>query len=480
MKSWLDRIYESCPVALQNALVSLYGRRIFRQRFGPGFDSATELLKSLERAPLDSIREYQNERLRKIVEHAYATVPYYGRRWRSAGVGPDDIRAIDDLEKLPVLTRQEVIDNREDLVSTAADRGQLRLATTSGTTGYPVSVYWDRGVTVMNNACLWRARSWGGAGFGRPYATLMGREIVPRRQTEPPYWRYNSTWNQLLLSSYHLDEETAPLYVDRMREAGVDMLEAYPSAAYLLARYMEMRSLTLPLRSVLTSSEPLLPVQRALIESRFECRVMDAYGQAERVAFASECERHEGLHIFEGYGIVELLDDDLEPVPEGGAGQIVATGLHNMAMPLIRYATGDGAVLARERCSCGRALRLLTGITGKAEDIVVTPGGRMIPGPLLSYALKGISGVVRSQLVQERPETLTVRLVVNEDFLPRDEDLIRKGLTERLGDEVTLRFDYVSEIELSGRAKYRWIISSVPLRWGELSTSNLYEGGEAD
>lgn len=481
MTSLPERAYGRCPVAVQNLIVSAYGRRILRERFGKEFERFSAFLSRSERAAPEEIRAYQSERLKVVVSHAYETVPYYRELMDGLRLRPTDVASVEDLRRLPVLTRDILIADRERLVSRSADRRGLRLASTSGTTGYPVSVYWDRAVSVANNACLWRARGWGGVGFGRPYATLMGRMVVPLRQRKPPFWRFNASWNQLILSSYHLDERTVPHYIEKMRESGVEMLEAYPSAAYMLARYMEMTSARLPLTSVLTSSEPLLPVQRELIEDRFDCRVFDAYSQAERVAFASECDRHEGLHVFEEYGVVEVLDGDGEPVRPGETGQIVATGLHNIAMPLIRYETGDAATLKKHRCSCGRTLRLLDTVTGKAEDMVVTPGGRMIPGPLLSFAFKGISGITRSQLIQDRPDELRVRLVVGDGFQRREEARIRGGLCERIGGDVAIVFEYVDEIPLSSRGKYRWIVSSVPLTWGGLSTSNLYqrEDGQA-
>ncbi|MFH1502393.1 MAG: AMP-binding protein [Candidatus Eisenbacteria bacterium] len=480
MNALRDRLYALCPVSVQDMLVSAYGRRILGERFGPDFDELRDFLEISERAGSEEMEAYQDERLRTVVAHAYETVPYYTELMDGLGLRPSDIETRSDLRSFPLLTRDDVIENRERLVSTGVSRERLRLAATSGTTGYPVSVYWDHGVTVMNNACLWRARRWGGVGFGRPYATLMGRPIVPARQKRPPYWRFNSSWNQLILSSYHLDEESVPFYLGAMRERGVEMLEAYPSAAYMLARYMEMESLRFPLKSVLTSSEPLLDIQRELIEERFGCRVLDAYGQAERVAFASECERHEGLHVFGEYGVVEILDGDGRPVGPGGSGQIVATGLHNMAMPLIRYATGDSATLKSEPCSCGRTLPMLSSVTGKAEDIVVTPLGRMVPGPLLSFAFKGVPHLVRSQIVQDRPDQIRVLLVTSDGFLPRDEERVRAGLSRTLGGEVAIVFERVDEIPMSARGKYRWVVSNVPLRWGKLSTSNLYQDEDAE
>ncbi len=182
-------------------------------------------------------------------------------------------------------------------------------AKTSGTTGAVISVSWDRGVVVMTNACLWRSRRWAGVEFGRPYATLFGRLVVPVAATRPPFWRVNRSWNQLVLSPLHLSDATAPLYLDAMRDFGAEALEAYPSSAYVLARYAEAAGVHLPLKAVFTTSEPLLPVQREVIEERFRCPVFDFYSQAERVMFSSECEAHEGHHVFEEYGVTELVDD---------------------------------------------------------------------------------------------------------------------------------------------------------------------------
>ena len=479
MSGTAERLYGCAPVGIQNLLVSEYGRRIRNERFGEGFEEAALFLERSERADPERHREYQSERLRMLVRHAYETVPHYRETMDRASVRPSDIARVDDLAKLPVLTRDDLIAERENLVSRTVNRRNLRLARTSGTTGYPVSVYWDRNVIVMNNAMSWRSWSWAGFEFGRPFATLMGEAVVPIRQSRPPYWRYNSAWNQYIFSSYHLNEETVSHYLKALRKAGVEALAAYPSSAYVLARYMEERSEKLPLQCVVTSSEPLLPVVREVVSDRFECPVFDTYGQAERVAFSSECEEHDGHHVFSEYGIVEIVDGEGMPVAPGEHGQIVATGLHNLAMPLIRYATGDTAAERGGRCPCGRTLPMIEGITGKAEDIIVLPDDRMVPGPLLSYAFKGVPGILRSQIVQRRPEEVSVRVVTDALFTGAAESTLRKELGRRLGPEVEIDIERVDEIPVSSRGKFRWVISTVPLRWGKVSTANLYSEEDA-
>ena len=470
-----ERLYERCPVRIQNLILSQYGRRILRERFGGGFEEVMAFLERSERLSPEELQAYQNDRLRVMAKHAYETVPHYRDSMDACGVKPSDIRTVSDLPKLPITSREEVVANPDRFLSRTADRRRVRRATSSGTTGNPVTVEWDAGVSLMNNACLQRVRRWAGVEFGRPYATLMGRRVVPLSQTRPPFWRLNKPWNQLFLSPLHLSPENLRHYVRHLREAGVEALEAYPSSAYVLARYLESNAETLPLRTVFTSSETLLPLEREAIERAFECSVFDAYSQTERVLYSSECEMHDGHHVFQEYGILEVIDTDGAPAKPGERGRVVATGLHNMAMPLIRYSLGDTAVLGDRACACGRTLQMLGGVGMKAQDILVAPDGRMIPPGAATGSFKGVRSVVRSQIVQDRVDAVLVRLVVRENYRPEDEDEIRRGLSQCLGSGVAIEFEQVDEIPLSGRGKFRRIISSVPLAWGDGKRPNLYQ-----
>ncbi len=475
-----SKVYSNLPVALQNRLVSLYGSRILAQRFGPEYEKAMDFYETSQWWNREELRAYQDERLHVLVRHAFDTVPYYGDLMRAQGLSPDDITTQDDLSKLPALTKHDVRHNIDRLISTDADRRRLHKAYTSGSTGLPVSVYWDQGVTTINNASLWRCRRWAGFEFGRPYASLLVYAVVPERQASPPFWRLNAPWNQLLLSSLHLSVQNVPAYLDAMNERGVEALEAYPSTAYVLAQFMRELDVFLPLTCVFTTSEPLLDFQREAIEERFRCSVFDAYGQAERVMFSGECSEHRGHHVHEEYGITELVDADGEPVPTGSVGRVLATGLHNFAMPLLRYEVGDAAAFTGEPCPCGRGLRLLDGVSTKAEDILVMPDGRMVTSTAFLRAFKGIVGIDQLQVVQRATDRLTVRLVTNPEYSDRGEQTIRTRLRERFGEDVTLSFEFPESIPRTGRGKYRTVISDVPLQWGQASTANLYQGEHSE
>lgn len=466
MSGFAERLYDWAPVSIQNLLLNEYGRRIGKDRFGAEYDRLNALLERSERWSRGELRAYQDERLAALIKHAYVTVPFYRERMDALRLKPSDVRGVPDLPRLPIISREDITADRERLISTAVPGRRLWEAKTSGTTGAVLSVSWDLGVVVMTNACLWRSRRWAGFEFGRPYATLFGRFVVPAAATRPPFWRVNRSWNQLFLSPLHLTDTTAPLYLEAMRDFGVGALEAYPTSAYILARYAEAAGLHLPLKCVFTTSEPLLPLQREVIEERFRCPVFDFYSQAERVMFSSECEAREGHHIFEEYGVTELVDDSGAPVPVGSVGRVVATSLHNFGMPLIRYALGDVTSMAARPCRCGRTLALATGVATKEEDVVVAPDGRLLPPSLLAPVFKDAHPVAKSQIVQTRPDEITVRIVRLDEFTLDDERHVEHGLKVRMGQGVRVRFEYVEDIPLSARGKFRWIVSTVPLRWG--------------
>ncbi len=469
------KVYGLSPALIQDVLLSLEGRRLIKERFGVRYEDLTALWDETQWYSTAELEELQNEKLRLIVRHAYETVPYYRRVMDAAKLTPGDITTVADLQKLPVLTKDDVRRNMKDLISTTAGKGLLE-GHSSGTTGSPIDILYDKNTAVAHNAAIWRNRRWVGFDFGtHPYASLLGRVIVPIDRVRPPFWRYNRPWKQLFLSSFHLREENLPCYFDAMDKYDVQALQAYPSTAYILARYLEQKDAYFPLKYVFTSSETLLDIQREVIEERFRCRVLDNYGLAEKVAYAGECQCHEGHHLFMEYGVTEIVDEDNMTVDDGEYGRMVCTGLHNLGMPLIRYDVGDVSAYKRTRCSCGRGLKLLEPVTTKAEDIVVTPSGRFISSSVLTHPFKPMNMIERSQIIQETPDRLTIRIVKRPGYTSRDTEVLLKEMYARVGDEMRVDVEFVKEIPLSRNGKYRWVISRVPLRFKKNAFKNLYE-----
>jgi len=466
--------YSALPVPLQNAAVAWYGWVTYRRRFGPDFERMSAYLEESEWFEPERLRQYQEERLAGIVRHAYDTVAYYREVMDDAGLTPDDVRSLEDLPRIPILPRRALAEGHDRLLSTAYRRRALQQVMTSGTVGTPVKISWDRAVDVANNACTWRIRRWGGVAPGHRAATLLGRPIVPATQERPPFWRYNRSWNTLMFSCHHLRPDNLRHYVAKIREFEPESFEAYPSSAYILARFLEAEGEHLPVKALFLNGEPLLPVERGIIEDRFCVRAFDSYGLAERVAYTSECERHDGHHIFTEYGIVEILNSHGNPAEPGEVGHVVATSLHNLGMPLIRYDTGDTAVPRAARCECGRGLPMIEGVTTRAEDIIVLPDGRMVPPVIAQRGFWTIGGGVRGQVVQHTPDEIIARPEIDRPITPEEKAGLIEYFTDRFGPEVKIVVEPVERIPLTDRGKFRRIVSTVPLNLGAGDVANRY------
>jgi phenylacetate-CoA ligase len=469
-------IYGSLPLSVQSALVARHGRKVYELQTGPEYEGLLRFLEASERSDPEEIRAYQETKLREMVRHAYETVPYYREVMDERRLKPADILTIQDLTKLPVLHKEDVRSAGTRLLSSAFKRKELTTVATSASTGTPLTVYWDRSIAIMNHACYMRMRRWTGVPQGTPIAMMQGKPTVPPTQKKPPFWRYNPAWNQVRLSTLHMSDENLPYYMDELRRFGAKSLETYPSAAYILARFLEDKDDYLPLTCVITTGEPLLSEQRRVIEERFQTRVFDAYGQAERVVFSTECEEHDGLHLYDEYGITEVVDSDGHPVPTGTTGLLVGTSLHNRAMPLLRYACGDIGAVSDRRCACGRSLAMLDGLASRANDVVVLPDGRMMAGRNVGWSVRMIKSVSDWQVIQERIDLIRMVVVTENPVSDRERDGVKEYFRRRIGPEVEVRVERVAEIPKSPVGKARHVISHVPLVWGQ---SNVFAQEEA-
>ncbi|MBZ5496012.1 MAG: hypothetical protein LAP85_06375 [Acidobacteriia bacterium] len=465
MIGMLENLYNHCPVSLQTLLLNVKALELHLERYGSKFQKVYEQFTKNQWMSVADLRSYQNERLKLLISHAYRTVPYYNEQMKRLRLLPADIRSLEDLPKLPVLNRDQTRANLHRLTSTAYPKILLRHGHTSGTTGSPLDIYYDIRTCVVHHAADWRFKSWAGLHYGQPYASLQGRMIVPIRQERPPFWRYNYINHQLFLSAFHLQQDNIACYFDEMSRRNIQFIEGYPSTTYILALYLLKMGSRFPLKAVFTSSETLYGYQREAIEEVFACSVYDSYGMAERVTFATECPSHCGHHLNSDYGITEFLDTNDEPVSPGQLGRIVATGLHNFAMPLIRFEMKDASSLKGHGCECGRSFPLMQDVTTKNESIVTLPDGRLISPSVLTHPFKPMHNITESQIIQESLGELTIKIVKRDGYTVEDEKALLSAFYERLGGQIKIRVDYVPSIPRTENAKFRWVISKVPPRF---------------
>ena len=466
MKALIKRLYDLSPVSLQNILLTGYSSVLDRERYPKGFESFRKVMIEMQWCSNRELEEFQNKKLRLIIRHAQQTVPYYRKVFAQRKLAPSDIQNKQDLNKLPVLTREDIKRNFRQLISTDYKPNKLKFGHTSGTTGSPLEIGYDLNVIHATYAALDRQYEWAGCRLARDgdrIAVLRGNVIVPLKQKDPPYWRYNRIHNQLLLSTFHLSPENLPFYVEEVERYEPAVFDGYPSTLYVFAKFLKNCGKKYPAKAVISSSETLYDFQRETIEESFQCRVFDYYALAERVVFATECERHEGHHLAMEYGISEILDEKNEPLPNGSTGKFVGTSLHNYGMPLIRYVTNDMTAIQNKSCSCGRGLELMDDVTTKAEDTLTLKDGRLISPSVLTHPFKPLNSVEESQIIQKEYDRILINIVPRKDYSEADTQHLIREMKNRLGEEVRIDIQMVDHVDRTKSGKFRWVISEVPL-----------------
>ncbi|HDK7155657.1 TPA: phenylacetate--CoA ligase family protein [Clostridium botulinum] len=426
-------------------------------REGITFKKMLKFLEESQHYSKEELKNYQDEHLNKIMKHCYENVPYYKEIFNKNKLMPSDIRTQKDLWKLPILTKNDIKQNFNKLKATNMPKWLLNEGHTSGTTGTPAHFYRDLNSINFENATVWRQWKWAGIDIGDRIVVCRGNEIKVNEK-EHIFWEKNNIQKQLFLSSFYLSDENMKYYIEEFKRYDGKALQAYPSTAYVIAKYLEKINDKIKLKAVFTSSEPIYDFQRNLIEDRFECKIWDLYGLAERVVSASECKTHEGLHINEEYGITEILD---EKEKEANKGFLVGSTLHNYAMPLIRYVTNDYTKISCEKCSCGIEHRMISPIETKKEDMVITKEGRYISPSIITHAFKPLTHVAKSQVIQHDFDDFEIKIIPEEGFNNTEIDILMKGLKERFGQESSIDINIVEDIPRTKNGKFRWVISKI-------------------
>lgn len=458
----LQDIYNNSPYYIQRLLLNLYAAKIHKERYGNKFKSVFSELEKTQHFSKDQIIEYQTNKFLSIVKHAYQTVPYYKNLFNKHAIKLSDIRSLEDAKKIPLLTKNDIKKNFNDLISSKFTRKELVMGGTSGTTGTPLKVLWDQNTCIYTNAVDWRQKAWAEVSYGDKIAQLLGRPVVSTKRKKQPFWQMDHIHNQLWLSSFHLSDDNIIHYIDKLSSYKPVAIEGYPSTLYILAEYMNRNNIVLPMKAAFSSSETLLPFQKEEIEKAFSCDLYDFYGLAERIVFATECEFHDGKHLNFEYGYTEILNDAGDSLEEGEKGYLVSTSLQNYGMPIIRYKTTDITEFKSGDCKCGRHMPRIENITTKAEDIIVTPEGKMISASILTHPFKMVNGIAKSQIIQEQTNQLTLKLVTDERYNKDEEKSLLENLRYRVGDNIDINIKQVNDIPRTKSGKYRWVISKVP------------------
>lgn len=412
------------------------------------------------------LRALQLQRIKRLVEHAYSNVPFYGQRFREAGIHPNDIKTLDDFRRIPRLTRSDIQHNLESLIATNFPDSALHRDATGGSTGEPLRFYHNIDYDYWNWAAGFRVWDWlnvepgcrqawidGSGGFVNSSGFL--KTVLKKSKR----WLKREKW----LNTFDMTEDKMQAFAKTLERFQPELIFGCNSGIWLFARYLEEAGFVGRIcpKAIIGGSEKLYDFQRELIEEVFGCRVTDYYGSREGGLMAAQCP-YGSMHWSSELRYLEIIADG-QPAEPGEIGEMIVTDLTNFAMPFIRYENGDIARLDDQPCPCGRGLPVLGELVGRKSDFFTTPEGRLISGLYFVRMLRGWPGVKKYQVHQPSVDKVEIAFEAGEDL---DETWLagrRQEFQAYLGESVQLSFKRVEHIPLTPAGKHLFTTSAVPV-----------------
>jgi len=416
----------------------------------------------------EEIVAFQNERLRRLVGHAYRNVPYYRRLFDQNGLKPQDIRTVADLAAIPMTSKRDLQAlPAADVLARGADPRRLLLHRTSGSTGQPHEIRRTWFEERLLNAFRWRALSY----FGRRPADRIAQIALGGRQ-DPVHqlFQHLGFFRQTKIDCLQVPQEI----VRQLCACRPQVINSMVGVATLVSGFMDeqARRQVRP-RFLMVGGEVLTPAMRRQIAAGFAAPVYENYGSHEFNLIAWECKETGELHVCDDATVVEVLKDG-RPAAAGERGELVGTNLHAYAMPFIRFRLGDVVTKGADACACGQPFSTIRDVQGRMIDYFPLPDGRLMhPYELVDAMLAAAPWIREYQLVQERKDRVVLRAVPAAPPTPQELAGLQKALSVRLGAGVQFEIELAAEIQRDPSGKFRVSRSLVNSHYDDLDWSSV-------
>ena len=407
----------------------------------------------------EAVANQQIEALRRLIEHVFKNCPYYRGSWNTLGLHPRLLNAPSDIARWPVIDRETVCTNRPEMRSRLQGT-RLISKSTGGSSGAPLQFDLDLDSNDRRMAAWHRGYAWASACPGTKQLYLWGVPLGERplgaRLKDNLYHRL---YRRRVVNSLDGQADLVTRFSNELEKYRPDVIVAYTNPLYEVAGQLENTDQRVHQpAAIVVGAEKVHDFQRERIERVFHAPVFETYGSREFMLIGAECDRHCGLHLTAEHLLVEVLDDDGRPTPDGQEGNIVITDLYNYGMPFIRYANGDRAIAGFETCECGRGLPLLKKVVGRQLDMLQASGGRVLPGEFFPHLVKDFPAITRFQVIQEVPNR--VRFTMVAPHLHAEDRTKVCGLVRTaLGPGVAVEFEQLEHIPQTPAGKLQVVIN---------------------
>ncbi len=401
------------------------------------------------------MEEFRNRKLAKLITHCYENVPYYRRLMDNNKVQPRDIQHAEDLNKLPILTKEVLRTCSNKLITRNISKMGTAWSKSGGTTGEPIQVCKSSDCAAWESMCYERGLRWGGLDVDEPRIALFGGSLgIDKARFTDKIGKILR--HDLFLPAFELRSDTAPGYFNRIRRSKYRFLVGYTSAIYRLAMLAQEMNQEIEFKAVFPTAELVLPDWEEVIRKVFNCKVLPYYGCGEVNSLGYYKSESEGYLIPEEHALIEVLRGD-GSTQLMGEGAFIVTDLDNYAMPIIRYANGDAGKVSGpdNRSPFARIQRL----DGRYNSLLLTDTGDLISGAIGPHVFRHMESVETYRIIQEEPLRLVITIVPKDNFSERDESLIVTLFAKHLGSRMKITIEKVSSLPVVPSGKSVFVLN---------------------
>lgn len=450
---------DSLPAPLQKTVKFGWGRIPFPIRYGRDFSKTYKQLLKTQWLPKKEIQDLQEKKLRSIIKYAYQNVYFYHKIMHENEIHYSDIKEKKDLTKLPIITKDVV--RKHYLNFSPKDQKAYGggVNETSGSTGSPIGIRVSKTTSIYELANKFRYQQRHGYRPGMKMVVVRPTPSMLKGSSDITH-EYLEHMNQLFLSPYVLSYEICDEYIKKIKKFNPSYIKGTPSSLYYLAKYIDENNENIErINGAFVSSETLYNTQRKMIESAFNTRVHDWYGQGEMIASSCQCE--EGTyHNNAEMGIIEYIKDN-EPVASGETGELILTTLVNKAMPLIRYKPWDSGIPLNEKCNCGCEQPITKKILGKTREFIRKKDGGAIHGEFFTRVIEEAKWIREMQVIQKKNYDITLLISTNRKPNEKEKEIIIKETQKTTGKDTTVSLEFVERIYPTKAGKRPFVLSEL-------------------
>jgi len=419
---------------------------LLTNKYFRGYNQIRKLIFSSQYYSREAIEQLQMHYLKKLIFNAYNGVPYYHDLFEKSKIDIYNITSINQLYNIPILTKDIIRNNGDKLKNSKLDEDRFLFNSTSGSSGDSLYFFSDKGNISWNIALQDRKYNWMDISrYNREY-WIWGRNFSNERISKTKKMA-SGIKRKKVISSYQLSQKDVNNIIKDINIYKPILIGAYPSHLSYIAKNATVKLKQFPI-AVSLGGEMSYPDQLETINNFFKVKAFNYYGSRDGGQIAQECKEHNGLHIFSENVVVEVLDDNNQPVKEG-IGRIVLTLLHNYTMPLIRYEIGDLAEIDNtmwEKCKCGVTLPRIKRIIGRTFDLITFPNGNKVGGTFWTLLMKSIEGIDKYKVYQDNIGHIKISYI-SQSQNDIDKNKIFSKIYEYGGKNASVELERVSYLE---------------------------------